>query len=143
MSCTRQFNVQFSVPMEQLLRKEQIPVIGQSFLLKLRGAGLEEVGVGVGERNHSTYKILTDSQNATRIFTACSTAFPEHNIPLSRHSWDKGPSGKSDACLVVKTSHAEAGYKRPDTNYFAVFWVIITCNLVRACQRHVTNERPT
>lgn len=120
MSRTIQYNVQFSVPTEQLPRKEQIPVIGQSFLQKLRGIGLEEVGGG-GGRNHSTYKILTDSQNATRIFTACSTAFPEHNIPLLRHSWDKGPSGKSDACLVVKTSHAEAGYKRPDTNYFAVF----------------------
>jgi hypothetical protein len=50
MSRTIQYNVQFSVPTEQLPRKEQIPVIGQSFLQKLRGIGLEEVGGGGGEK---------------------------------------------------------------------------------------------
>jgi hypothetical protein len=52
----------------------------------------------------TTYKILTDSQNARHIFTACSApppvAFPENYFPLSRHSCDNGPSGKCDVRLV-------------------------------------------
>jgi hypothetical protein len=89
------------------------------------------------EREHSMHKVSSDSQNALHIFTTSPNpthAFPENYFPLSSHSCDNGPSGKSDACLV-KAAHAEAKYKTPTSNYFAVFWVTASCGLVRAYRR--------
>jgi hypothetical protein len=101
---------------------------------------LEEARGGVGrETEHSMYKVSSDSKNALHIFTASPRpqhAFPENYFPLSPHSCDKGSSVKSDAFLV-KAAHAEAGYKSPASNYFAVFRVTTSCGLVRGLSTSV------